>query len=122
MGRFQGFDHVTFWVGNAKQAASYFCSRLGFEYYAYQGLETGSRECATHVVRNGDVVFAFVSPLNPEGHEDFYKHIAKHGDGVKDVAFSVDDAQGIFEKAVSRGAIPVQEPTVLKETKDGIDF
>ena len=34
-GSFKGFDHVTFWVGNAKQAASYFCTRLGFEYVAY---------------------------------------------------------------------------------------
>jgi len=35
IGVFYGFDHVTFWVGNAKQAASYYCSRLGFEYMAY---------------------------------------------------------------------------------------
>ena len=34
-------DHVTFWVGNAKQAASFYTSRFGFEYYAYKGLETG---------------------------------------------------------------------------------
>lgn len=40
IGRFFGFDHVNFWVGNAKQAASYYTSRFGFEYYAYQGLET----------------------------------------------------------------------------------
>lgn len=31
-------DHVTFWVGNAKQAAAYYTSRFGFEYYAYKGL------------------------------------------------------------------------------------
>jgi 4-hydroxyphenylpyruvate dioxygenase len=35
IGVFYGFDHVTFHVGNAKQAASYYCSRLGFEYEAY---------------------------------------------------------------------------------------
>lgn len=35
------WDHVTFWVGNAKQAASYYTSRFGFEYFAYKGLETG---------------------------------------------------------------------------------
>ena len=65
IGQFYGFDHVTFWVGNAKQAASYYCSRLGFEYLAYQGLETGERQYATHVIKNGDIVFAFKSPLNP---------------------------------------------------------
>jgi 4-hydroxyphenylpyruvate dioxygenase len=96
IGTFYGFDHVTLWVGNAKQAASYYCSRLGFEYVAYAGLETGSRDYATHVVRNGDITFAFTSPLNPTGHEEFAAHMTKHGDGVKDVAFTVDDAAGIF--------------------------
>lgn len=29
---------MTFYVGNAKQAASYYTSRFGFEYFAYKGL------------------------------------------------------------------------------------
>ena len=107
IGVFYGFDHVTFHVGNAKQAASYYCSRLGFEYLAYQGLETGNRDYDTHVVKNGTICFAFKTPLNTTGHEEFYKEYEKHGDGVKDVAFTVDDAAGIFKKAVSRGATPV---------------
>ncbi len=37
-------------------------------------------------------------------------HIAKHGDGVKDVAFTVDDAAGIYHKAVERGAHSVSPP------------
>ena len=115
IGVFHEFDHVTFWVGNAKQAASYYCSRLGFEYLAYAGLETGNREWATHVVHNGKIKFSFTSPLNPAGHEEFNVHHAKHGDGVKDVAFHVDDSKGIFEKAVSRGAQPVAEPKVLED-------
>ena len=120
IGVFYGFDHVTFWVGNAKQAASYYCSRLGFEYEAYQGLETGQRDFATHVVKNGTVCFAFRSPLNPSGHEEFHAHHAKHGDGVKDVAFTVDDAAGIFEKAVKRGATAVQEPFELKDENGSV--
>jgi len=43
----------------------------------------------------------------------------RHGDGVRDVAFHVDDATGIFNKAVSRGAKAVQEPTELKD-EDGV--
>lgn len=115
IGVFYGFDHVTFWVGNAKQAASYYCSRLGFEYVAYAGLETGNRDYATHVVKNGDIKFAFTSPLNPTGHDEFAKHHTIHGDGVKDVAFTVDDSVGIFQKAVSRGAKAVMEPKTLKD-------
>merc|ERR1712013_413571 len=56
-GRFLRFDHIEWWVGNAKQAASYYCARLGFEPLAYQGLETGSRKVASHVVRQRDTIF-----------------------------------------------------------------
>jgi 4-hydroxyphenylpyruvate dioxygenase len=35
------------------------------------------------------------SPLNPD-EKILNDHIAKHGDGVKDIAFTVDDAVGIF--------------------------
>jgi len=73
IGVFYAFDHCKFYVGNAKQAASFYCSRFGFEYFAYQGLETGVRDYCTHVVKNGNVVFSFVSPLNP-GDTEFAKH------------------------------------------------
>lgn len=49
------FDHITFYVSNAKQAASYYSTRLGFEPIAYQGLETGNREYALHVVKQNKV-------------------------------------------------------------------
>lgn len=42
-------------------------------------------------------------------------HIAKHGDGVKDVAFTVDDAAGIYNKAIERGAKGVHPPETLKD-------
>jgi 4-hydroxyphenylpyruvate dioxygenase len=35
-GKFLGFDHIHFWVGNALQAAGWYCTRFGFEYYAYR--------------------------------------------------------------------------------------
>jgi len=114
IGVFYAFDHVRFWVGNAKQAAAFYTTKMGFEYVAYQGLETGEREVCTHVIRNGDIVYAFSSPLNPS-HREMSDHIEKHGDGVKDVAFTVDDATGIYTKAVERGAVAVHEPKELKD-------
>ncbi|CDW86517.1 4-hydroxyphenylpyruvate dioxygenase [Stylonychia lemnae] len=114
IGVFYAFDHLKFHVGNAKQAASYYTSRFGFEYVAYQGLETGNRDFCTHVVQNGKIVFAFVSPLNP-GNKEFSAELEKHGDGVKDVAFLVDDAAGIYLKAVERGATGVKAPETLSD-------
>ena len=50
-GEYQGFHHLEFWVGNAKQTATWFIARLGFEPVAYRGLETGDRDTVTHVVQ-----------------------------------------------------------------------
>lgn len=115
-GRFLGFDYVKLWVGNSKQAASFYTSRLGFSPFAYSGLETGSREWTTTVVRNGKVMIAFSTPLNT--NNEFKDHIDKHGDGVREIAFTVEDATKVYSTAVSRGAKPVQEPIRL-EDKNG---
>jgi 4-hydroxyphenylpyruvate dioxygenase len=64
-------------------------------------------------------LFTFVSPLNP-GNSEFAKELEKHGDGVKDVAFLVDDAQGIHDKAVSRGAKSVKAPETLKDENGSV--
>lgn len=37
------------------QAASYYCNKLGFEELAYRGLETGSREVVSHVIKQDKV-------------------------------------------------------------------
>jgi 4-hydroxyphenylpyruvate dioxygenase len=87
------------------------------EYYAYKGLETGSRDKVCHVVRSGKVVFEFQSPLGPE-NKDMNKHLAKHGDGVKDICFEVEDCRKVYETAVSRGAKSIQPVTILKD-EDG---
>ena len=50
----------------------------------------------------------FQSALNPN-NTLFSDYASLHGDSVKDVAFTVDDARGIWEKAVKRGAISVRE-------------
>uniref|UniRef100_A0A9J7XTB5 4-hydroxyphenylpyruvate dioxygenase n=3 Tax=Cyprinus carpio TaxID=7962 RepID=A0A9J7XTB5_CYPCA len=97
-GKFVCFDHLTFWVGNAKQAASYYCTKLGFEPLAYRGLETGSRDVVSHVVKQGKIIYVFTSALNP-GNKEMGDHLVKHGD----------------EKARERGAIIIKEPHVVED-------
>lgn len=113
-GRFVCFDHLTFWVGNAKQAASYYCNKLGFEPMAYRGLETGSRDVVSHVVKQGKIIYVFSSALNP-GNKEMGDHLIKHGDGVKDVAFTVENCDFLVEKARERGAIVIKEPHVVED-------
>ncbi|ORE09199.1 4-hydroxyphenylpyruvate dioxygenase [Rhizopus microsporus var. microsporus] len=107
---YSGFDHLRFTVTNAKQAASYYCTRLGFKHVAYRGLETGSRDVASHVVKQGDAVFVFESPIQPETMKDMAMEIARRGDAVKDIAFTVKDCKAVYEKAIARGAKCIKPP------------
>lgn len=107
-GRFLNFDHIKFWVGNAKQAASFYVTRMGFEPFAYRGLETGSRKHAFHAVRQDKIVFVFVSSYEP-GDYELGEHLIQHGDGVKDVAFAVEDLEFIMKTAKEQGARIVRD-------------
>lgn len=97
---YRGYHHVHWYVGNAKQAASYYVTRMGFERVAYRGLETGSRAIASYVIRNGDVTFVLTSPLRglkqsskfskEEENQlrEIHEHQEKHGDAVKGKRFN----------------------------------
>ncbi|XP_063059627.1 4-hydroxyphenylpyruvate dioxygenase [Engraulis encrasicolus] len=120
-GRFVRFHHVTFWVGNAKQAATYYCDKMGFEPMAYKGLETGCREVVSHVIKQDKIIFAFESPLNP-GNEVMGEHLMKHGDGVKDIAFQVEDCDFLVKTAQERGGIVVKAPWVEQDTHGKVKY
>ena len=53
----KNWDHIEFYVGNAKQAAQYYCTTFGFVPVAYAGLETGVRDHASYVVAAGQDSF-----------------------------------------------------------------
>lgn len=109
IGKFVGFDHVVFYVGNAKQAASYYTSRFSFEYFAYRGLETGEREIACHVVKKNNILFEFRSSYDPQDKHGIGRSVQVHGDGVADIAFAVEDLEKTFGVAKARGAKVVRE-------------
>jgi 4-hydroxyphenylpyruvate dioxygenase len=100
--------HVEFWVGNARQAAYYYRKGFGFSQLAYSGLETGHREQTSYAMTQGKANIVLTTPMN-EKHPAA-EHIKKHGDGVRDIALEVDDADKAFHDAVKRGAKPAMEP------------
>jgi 4-hydroxyphenylpyruvate dioxygenase len=100
--------HIEFWVGNAKQAAFFYRQAFGFSTFAYSGLETGNRALTSYALRQGKARIVMATPLDPA--HPAAEHIRRHGDGVRDVAFQVDDADRAFEEAVRRGAEPAIEP------------
>jgi 4-hydroxyphenylpyruvate dioxygenase len=126
-GSYRGYDHVHWYVGNAKQAASYYITRYGFQRVAYRGLETGCRTVCSHVVRNGNITFILTSPLrsinqidrfNEEEREllrEIHAHLERHGDAVKDVAFEVDSVDAVFDAAIQNGAKAVSQPRSVED-------
>lgn len=168
------------------QAASFYCDKMGFESLAYKGLETGSREVVSHVIRQDKVCsmtsfadgldkhsqvidFTFYvwtmdyGSLHKHNHPPslltdhicvwisakswkwrqvfssenlrlyehntqhihvcisawFYlfsemgEHLIKHGDGVKDIAFQVEDCDFLIKVTL------LQRPCVWRWCADG---
>jgi 4-hydroxyphenylpyruvate dioxygenase len=115
-----GTDFVELYVGNAKQAALYYMHCWGFQPLAYRGLETGSKDTVSYVLRQDKITFVLTSPLKEGG--EINEHINKHGDGVKVVALWVDDATKSFEETTKRGGEAFLAPTKREDENGHVVF
>ena len=112
--KISGFDHCELYVGNAKQSAYYYQHAFGFEPVSYSGLETGNREKVSYVMQQNQVKFVLSSPLI--SGTDISRHIDRHGDGVKDISFSVNDAEKAWKETTSKGAKSVIKPKLIQDS------
>src|SRR6516165_6059993 len=103
----EGFDHIEFYVGNALQASYYYNRGFGFDLVAYRGLETGSRDVASYMLKQDHVNIVLTGSLRADG--PVAEHVKQHGDGVKTIALKVKDARLAYETALKRGAKKVGE-------------
>ncbi len=108
-----GTDYVEFYVGNAKQSAHFYKTAFGFQSYAYKGLETGSKDYVSYVLKQDKIKLVLTTPLHSKS--PINNHIVKHGDGVKVVALWVEDARKAYEETTKRGAKSYMEPVVEKD-------
>ena len=105
-----GTDYVEFYVGNAKQSAHFYKTAFGFQSYAYKGLETGSKDQVSYVLKQDKIKLVLTTPLTSKS--PINAHIVKHGDGVKVIALWVEDARKAYQETTSRGAKSYMEPIV----------
>jgi len=105
--------HAEFWVGNAKQAAYYYSRAFGFSPTADSGLETGRRDRASYLLEQNQVRFVLSTPLSPD--DPMHAHLSRHGDGVRDLAFEVEDAHWAHDEAVRRGARSAVAPREVRD-------
>lgn len=108
-----GTDYVEFYVGNARQAAHYYRSAFGMQLVAYSGPETGNHGRASYVVQQNKVRFVLTTPLQPDNA--IAEHVHRHGDGVRDIALWVDDAESAYRETTGRGAKGVHQAEVFQD-------
>ena len=106
--RLRGIDHVEFWVGNARAFAGFLAAAFGFDIVAHAGPETGERDRQRWMLQQGDIRFLVTGALGPDS--PVAEHVRRHGDGVRDVAFLVDDVDAAYDGALARGATSMRAP------------
>ncbi len=102
-------DHVRFYVGNAKQSAYFYAHCFGFQVAQFADLTTGSREEASYLLTQGNIRLLLTTGLSKD--HPAQAEVARHGDGIKDIAFTVADAEAAWRQAIKNGAEPAYEPT-----------
>ena len=110
---FLGWDHIEFWVGNARQAAQFLCSAFGFRVTDYAGPETGAADRASYVLEQGAIRFVVTGAMG--AGSDIARHVKAHGDGAHDLAVTVSDAAACYDAALARGAIGLRSPHVVSD-------
>ncbi len=111
-------DHVRFYVGNAKQAAFFYANCFGFTIDQMSDLTTASRDAAHYLLTQGNIRLLMTSGLTAEHPSSL--EVALYGDGVKDVAFTVFDAEKAYERAIANGALSAAEPRTISDAHGSV--
>jgi len=107
--RLGGIDHLEWWVGNARTFAGFLAAAFGFEFVAHAGPENGRRDRVSYLLQQGDIRFMVTGALHPES--PVADHVRRHGDGIRDIAFLVDDVDDAYDASLKRGACGLRPPT-----------
>ncbi|CAM2010732.1 4-hydroxyphenylpyruvate dioxygenase [Acanthopleuribacter pedis] len=110
-------DHIELFVGMAKMVVFWHERALGFRTIAYAGPETGVLDRVSYVLEKNGIRLVVTSAAHPSAY-DILSFVDRHGNGVKHLAFTVDQVDAAFAEAVKRGAIPLGEP-ITQTDKNG---
>lgn len=108
-----GTDYVEFYVGNAVQAAHFYRTALGMRWIGYLGPETGVRDRVSYVLSQGKIRFVVTAALKAD--HPAADHVHRHGDGVRAIALTVEDAAAAYAAVKSRGARIVEELRTIED-------
>ncbi|GAA2416689.1 4-hydroxyphenylpyruvate dioxygenase [Nonomuraea africana] len=110
-----GIDHLELFTGEPARLTAYLRDGLGFAEHADVPFPAEDRTSV--LLTQGQIELVVSAPRQPGRAAAF---VARHGEGVADVALRVADAAAAFDSAVARGARPVREPITFGQTVIGV--
>ena len=108
-----GFDHLEFYVGDARQTAYYLCTAFGFRIRGQGGPHTGLAEQHSLLLCHGDIRIVLTTGLVPD--HPATRYVGRHGDGVAIIALQTDSVSSTYAEAVGRGATSLSPPTAYDD-------
>ena len=93
-------DYVGFYVSDLVATKRWWTDSFGFSVYAKGEDSVGLGSNRIHLLLT-----------EPDEDHPGSGYLAKHGDGVSDIALRTADAAGAYEEAVRRGATPISAPS-----------
>lgn len=103
-----GWDHLEWWVSDARAAAAWLCGGFGFHTAAYAGPETGVGDRVSYLLTQGDIRFVVTAGLSADS--EVTRQVLAHGSGVRNLAWRVADPEATAGLAARAGAHVVAEP------------
>jgi 4-hydroxyphenylpyruvate dioxygenase len=101
----KSIDHIEFFVEDVNKWADYYTNCYGLYRRCYGDPSTGLKGRKAIVVGQGRINFLFAEAAGSNEEADFIRaFVAKHGSGVRDVAFRVRDTAAALTHASSQGA------------------
>jgi 4-hydroxyphenylpyruvate dioxygenase len=104
----QRLGFVELWVGNARQAAAFLSSMLGFTVVGRAGPRTGRAHEVSYVLTQGGITIVVTGAA--DASSPVAEFVSVHGDGVRNLALVVDDVAAAHERAVEAGFPSVSAP------------
>ena len=82
------------------------------------GPETGVRDRVGYLLEQGRIRLLVSAGLTEDS--EIVRHVRRHGDGVRTVAFTSTDVDVAFESAVRQGARPLDSPNWLRDSSGSV--
>lgn len=105
----KGIDHVEFLVDDVEAWSDFYINKFGMYFRAKGDPSTGLKGRKAYVVGQGRINFLIAEAAGKGPEADAIRaHVKKHGNGIKDIAFRVRDADAALKHAQKEGCTVVR--------------